>query len=343
MKKLLKSSAFMISMALVIVGICISAYALLIAPKQQANNSKNNTVANNPSGTSNGGIYFVAPGGKEIQAIYLAPQNGGLITDTELENYPKILKVSDFNTLNSFASKYIIPVWIDKDAIDLLPQGWVNEYPQKFYPIIVVGYNNALYSMREKLDLPIFGPPWLNLDRIEPGFSAWMIESESATDLSAFMKGYAEPVAAERILEVSNELLKKSLSIIEYKNTQYGFTFSLPVSWEGYSIVEDKWEGEASVQGSDVVVEQGPIILIRHPKWTSTNPRQDIPIMVFTISEWNELQQEKFYLGAAPIGPAELGRNSKYVFALPARYNFAFLPGFEEVEEILENNSLKAF
>ena len=65
--------------------------------------------------------------------------------------------------------------------------------------------------------------------------------------------------------------------------------------------------------------------------------------MIFTIEQWNELQQEKFHIGAAPIGPMELGRNSKYVFALPARYNFAFLPGFEEVEEILENNPLKAF
>ncbi len=155
------------------------------------------------------------------------------------------------------------------------------------------------------------------------------------------MKGYAEPITSERILEVSNELLKKSFSIIEYENTQYGFTFSLPLTWQGYSIVEDKWEGVAL--GGDVVIEQGPIILIRNPKWTSINPMQDIPIMVFTINQWVSLKQEKFHIGAAPIGPTELGRNSKYVFALPARYNYAFLPGFEEVEQIFENNPLKAF
>jgi hypothetical protein len=146
------------------------------------------------------------------------------------------------------------------------------------------------------------------------------------------------------ILEVSksNALLNKSLSTIEYINTQYGFSFSLPVGWEGYSIVEDKWEGVAL--GGDVVIEQGPIILIRNPQWTSTNPRQDIPIMVFTLNQWDSLQQEKFHINSgAPMGPTELGRNSKYVFALPARYNYAFLPGFEEVDQILKNNPLKAF
>jgi hypothetical protein len=63
--------------------------------------------------------------------------------------------------------------------------------------------------------------------------------------------------------------------------------------------------------------------------------------MVFTIAQWNDLQNDKFHIGAAPIGPSELGRNSKYVFALPARYNFSFLPGFEEVEDILNGKPLK--
>ena len=61
------------------------------------------------------------------------------------------------------------------------------------------------------------------------------------------------------------------------------------------------------------------MISIRHPQWTAENPRQDIPIMIFTIEQWNSLQQEKFHIGAAPIGPTELNRNEKYVFAIPAR------------------------
>jgi hypothetical protein len=62
--------------------------------------------------------------------------------------------------------------------------------------------------------------------------------------------------------------------------------------------------------------------------------------MIFTLAQWNALGQEKFHIGAAPFGPRELGRNRDYVFALPARYNFAFLEGFEEVETILSNNPL---
>ena len=65
--------------------------------------------------------------------------------------------------------------------------------------------------------------------------------------------------------------------------------------------------------------------------------------MVFTLAQWDSLQQDKFHIGAAPIGPSELGRNTRYVFALPARYNFAFPTGYEEVEKILEDNPLKAF
>ncbi|MGB8451919.1 MAG: hypothetical protein WCD89_06255 [Anaerocolumna sp.] len=43
---------------------------------------------------------------------------------------------------------------------------------------------------------------------------------------------------------------------------------------------------------------------------------------------------------SAPINPCELGRNSQYVFALPARYNYAFPEGFEEVEDIIQSAPL---
>ena len=132
---------------------------------------------------------------------------------------------------------------------------------------------------------------------------------------------------------------------IEYKNDQYGFTFSLPASWKGYSIITEKWEGFDLIQQSpkgQVISEQGPEILIRNSKWTSQAPYQDIPIMIFIINQWNDLQTDKFHIGAAPINPSELGRNNKYVFALPARYNFAYPEGFQEVEQILSTNPLHA-
>jgi|GEM_PF-1887347 len=129
-----------------------------------------------------------------------------------------------------------------------------------------------------------------------------------------------------------------------YTNTQYGFSFSLPASWKGYSIVNDQWTGNPiNSQGGQGATVHGPQILIRNPKWTSGDPYQDIPIMVFTIDQWNLVEQEKLTVSAAPIGPTELGRNSTYVFALPARYNYAFPKGFQEVDQILKSNPLKTF
>lgn len=148
------------------------------------------------------------------------------------------------------------------------------------------------------------------------------------------------PVSAPaRTIRVMNQ---QSAGTNVYRNTQFGFSFSLPESWNDYRIITEKWEGRAlDSRANGKIVETGLVIKIRHPEWTSENPRQDIPIMVFTRNQWDALQQEEFHIGAAPMGPKELGRNSKYVFALPARYNYAFPTGYEEVERILEDNPLK--
>lgn len=124
---------------------------------------------------------------------------------------------------------------------------------------------------------------------------------------------------------------------IEYRNLRYGFCFSLPANWGGYSIVVDRWQGYTNGPGGDVTVEQGPIILIRDPRWTSAEPRQDIPIMVFAQKQWRSLQRKEFAVSPAPFGPPELGRNRNYVFGLPPRYNYAFPPGYRGVDQILRS------
>lgn len=126
---------------------------------------------------------------------------------------------------------------------------------------------------------------------------------------------------------------------IIYRNTQYGFSFTLPETWLGYLVTADVWQGSAP----DDQTVQGPIILIRHPDWTLENQRQDIPIMIFTHEQWDAMQQDEFHIGAAPMNPSELGRNNTYVFALPARYNYAFPAGYKEVEEILQKDPLQTF
>lgn len=132
-----------------------------------------------------------------------------------------------------------------------------------------------------------------------------------------------------------------SESLIEYKNEEYDFIFTLPKTWQWYSILDETWQGESlNSYGINIDSEKGTKIIIRHPDWKESEPMQDIPIMIFTKDQWNNLQQDKFHIGAAPINPSKLGENNNYVFALPARYNFAFLKGYKEVEDIINNNPL---
>ena len=103
-----------------------------------------------------------------------------------------------------------------------------------------------------------------------------------------------QSILAGKPLQITNATSPDAPNSIVYSNTQYGFSFKLPSSWKGYTIVTSQWEGIASNGGT--AVETGPIISIRDPKWTKETPRQDIPIMVFTLNQWNALKQEVFHI-----------------------------------------------
>jgi hypothetical protein len=137
--------------------------------------------------------------------------------------------------------------------------------------------------------------------------------------------------------------LTQTENALTYTNNDYGFSFSLPEGWRGYAVVVSAWEGSTIGEKGDTPAAKGPLLLIRNPKWTVENKYQDIPIMVFTLAEWDQLQHDEFHIGAAPINPSELGRNARHVFALPARYNYAFPLGYEEVEQILAAHPLRVF
>jgi hypothetical protein len=127
---------------------------------------------------------------------------------------------------------------------------------------------------------------------------------------------------------------------IIYRNNAYGFCFSLPESWRGYTIVAEQWSGTILNSGQAV---QGPQLLIRNPKWTEEKPYQDIPIMVFTPAEWQQVEAVTMSVSAAPIGPSELGHNSQYVFALPPRWiGFDDTLGQDEVSAWTSQNRLQA-
>jgi hypothetical protein len=151
----------------------------------------------------------------------------------------------------------------------------------------------------------------------------------------------AAPSYAETALQIVGQRPNTKATEV-YKNTIYGFTFDLPISWKGYSVIVEYKQGEinSDKQETTKIEKTYPQITIRHPMWTKADSRQDIPIMVFTHSQWRLVEQGELITSAAPIGPAMLGQNSKYVFALPPRYNYAFPTGFEEVNEIIRSRPL---
>lgn len=126
-----------------------------------------------------------------------------------------------------------------------------------------------------------------------------------------------------------------------YTNKRYGFSFYLPKSWKGYSVHSDRWTGSSVSDESREV--HGPFILISHPLSTEENPREDIPIMVFTRVQWRDVSDSNLIVSAAPFPPSEIGRNEKYVFATPPRYLNDALDGWEEVGRIIGGHPLRGF
>ena len=136
---------------------------------------------------------------------------------------------------------------------------------------------------------------------------------------------------------VTNE---PNVTSITYKNTDYGFNFTLPESWQGYTVINETWNGNPL---TNTPAQTGPKLIIRNPKWTASAPYEDLPILVFTTAQWNSYTKEDFAVSAAPIPATELAHNSTYVFALPPRWNFDDNLGYKEAENIFAGNPISTF
>jgi hypothetical protein len=173
-----------------------------------------------------------------------------------------------------------------------------------------------------------------------PCVAVWLVVTGLAVSSSDFA------AASQDQTEKATPSTKKTKAVI-YTNKKYGFCFALPESWKGYSISVSEWEGGdgGTYQSHEDMPppQKGPFISIGHPFSTKSNPRQNIQIMVFTKAQWRLVEEDKLIVSAAPIGPSELGRNAKYVFALPPRFNYALIDGWEQVNEIIQNHPLRAF
>jgi hypothetical protein len=152
--------------------------------------------------------------------------------------------------------------------------------------------------------------------------------------------GAAEIKELQRLMLNGRSPSNPSDARILYHNAEYDFTFTLPASWSDYSVLVQQWDGQSYLAATDkvVVTEHGPVIVLRHPQWTADGHYQDIPIQVFTRSQWEAHHLGKFSIGAGGFQD-EIGHNSKYVFAISSRFNADdSVKGWKEAAEIVGEN-----
>ncbi len=153
---------------------------------------------------------------KSFRAVYLVQRQGEL-SPADLQAHPEVLVTNTFEGFTQHADKRVA-LWIDKNAVNLIrgqPQErgrtpWLDQAPQANYPLVLVGYNDWLYSFRENLTLCCFLGPIIDwrTKKLEPGFSVIQRKATS-TGLSdiLFLKGYNQMPKVQAILHNTNALL----------------------------------------------------------------------------------------------------------------------------------------
>jgi hypothetical protein len=124
---------------------------------------------------------------------------------------------------------------------------------------------------------------------------------------------------------------------IVYKNDEYGFAITLPATWEAFIMQKKTWSGHLIENSKETY--SGPLLLIINPALKADHRFTGIPIMVFTPDVWAMVSgpNPAVAISAAPIGPAKIGENSKYVFATPPRYiGFGDDLNADQINEIYE-------
>lgn len=210
---------------------------------------------------------------------------------------------------------------------------WTQKNPYEDIEIMVINYNQWSDVIRSKL---VFngqssaGP--VEFDRN----SNYVFTQVPGWDITNY------PGAEElRTLFQSRPLTAyngSAAGALSYRNTKYGFTFDLPLSWKGYTVLETKWS-----TGTGQNAQSGPVVKIRDPRWTAAKPYEDIKITVFTHSQWEQAANGSLRLNGAPFNPTKLGKNNRYVFVLEPRWEFDCYDGVLELEQLLKSQPLHPF
>src|SRR5215216_2170102 len=152
-----------------------------------------------------------------LKAVYFI-QNKAQLSSEDLDAHPEVVVARTFNDFKQYASQKLA-LWIDKSATPFNPEQekWINEAPQAYYPIVLVGTSDTLYSFRDLLRLCCFmGPAGDYPGYDTPGFSVIQKEetSDPTTPVVTLIEGYDQKPTVQAILEITNALLEGKLITI---------------------------------------------------------------------------------------------------------------------------------
>lgn len=143
----------------------------------------------------------------DIAAVYYRRDQAPFFSEEDLKSFRQIITVDQFNLLEEKLQQLQKPaaVWIDKNAADTVPDGWLKNSPQREYPIVLLGYNAPVYIFGTLLPVDF---PWpqgsIAETDLPQGYSVWKQTGEK----SGIIKGYNPPVTVKQVLEVTNRLLE---------------------------------------------------------------------------------------------------------------------------------------
>jgi len=149
-----------------------------------------------------------------LKAVYFI-QKDAQLSSKDLQAHPEIVVVKTFDEFKQYAFQKIA-LWIDKSATPFNPEQekWINEAPQAYYPIVLVGTSDPLYAFRDLLELCCFmGPAGDYPGYDAPGFSViqWKETHEPESPTVTFLHGYNQKPTVQAILEITNALLEGKL------------------------------------------------------------------------------------------------------------------------------------
>ncbi|MGD0751235.1 MAG: hypothetical protein ABSA23_07485 [Anaerolineales bacterium] len=148
------------------------------------------------------------------KAVYFVHGQGEL-SSQDLQAHPEIVVVQTFDDFRKYASRKMA-LWIDKSAtpFDSEQEEWINEAPQIYDPIVLVGTSDTLHAFKGLLRICCFsGPASAYPGYDAPGFSViqWEMTNEPNNNAVIFAQGYNQKPTVQSILEITNSLLEGKL------------------------------------------------------------------------------------------------------------------------------------